>query len=102
MNEANEPRGIKCAAICAAGCLACIADSAIVIVDVVTGGSACAVRHSIYQIWQILISEVPSFYIYYMYIPKNVFHQNKFSPVRIEQGNISMRRVISNGENLAA
>ena len=49
MNEANEPRGIKCAAICAAGCLACIADSAIVIVDVVTGGSALSSNSQLYD-----------------------------------------------------
>ena len=40
MSEANESRGIKCIAICAAGWLACIGDSAIVIVDAVTGGTA--------------------------------------------------------------
>lgn len=40
MNEVNETIGIKCIVICLAGCLACIADSAIVIADAVTGGAA--------------------------------------------------------------
>lgn len=40
----NESRivvcGVTCAAVCGAGCFACIGDSAIVIVDAVTGGTA--------------------------------------------------------------
>lgn len=40
MNEVGETRGVLCYVICAAGCLACVADGAVVIVDSITGGMA--------------------------------------------------------------
>ena len=42
MNEVR-PMGVwKCAAICGAGCLACVADHVIVILDATTGATALA------------------------------------------------------------